>query len=126
MVSGTVRIAATTTERTGLLHTSTCGVEGDPPATLIILSELEIVALAMHPHRDAPYPSPRVQPGAESMEGTIVRRHRAPGEPEFRHEEPTALIEHTATLLGLTALSQNHAARPEWSIVISIKTLAVI
>jgi len=64
----------------------------------------------VHSHRDVPYPSPRVQPGAESMEGTIVRRHRAPGEPEFRHEEPTALIEHTATLLGLTALSQNHAA----------------
>jgi hypothetical protein len=60
------------------------------------------------------------------MEGTIVRRHRAPSEPEFRPEEPTALIEHTAALLGLTARSQNHAARPEWSIVISIKTLAVI
>ena len=90
------------------------------------MRELEIVALTVHAHSDMPNSSPGVQPGPESMKGSIIRGQRAPGEPEFRHEEPTALIEHTATLLGLTALSQNHAARPEWSIVISIKTLAVI
>ena len=51
MVSGTVRIAATTTERTGLLNTSTCGVEGDPPPALIVLSELKVVALTVHADR---------------------------------------------------------------------------
>jgi hypothetical protein len=28
------------------------------------------------------------------MEGTVVRRHRAPGEAECRYEEPSTLIEH--------------------------------
>ena len=42
--------------------------------------ELEIVALTRHPHRDVPDPGPGVQPRAESVEGAVIRGHRAPGE----------------------------------------------
>jgi hypothetical protein len=28
------------------------------------------------------------------VERAVVRRHRAPGEPERRHQEPAALVDH--------------------------------
>jgi hypothetical protein len=43
---------------------------------------------------DVPEPGPRVQPRAESPEGTVVRRSRKPGEAERRHQELAALVEH--------------------------------
>jgi hypothetical protein len=43
-----------------------------PPASLVVLSQLQIEALAVHPHRNAPNPSPRVQPGAENMDGSVL------------------------------------------------------
>ncbi len=35
-------------------------VEGRSPAALVVLRELEIVALTVHPHGDVPNPSPRL------------------------------------------------------------------
>src|SRR5438445_4200816 len=83
---------------------SWASVERGPPPTLVILSQLQIVALAMHPHCDMPDPGPRVEPGPERVERAIVRGHGAPGEAECRDEEPSTLIEH-----GLV----DHLVRPQ-------------
>src|SRR6266403_3729855 len=45
------------------------------PASLVVLSELKVVALAVHPHGDVPGAGPRVQRRAEGMEGTGTRGH---------------------------------------------------
>src|SRR2546426_8364276 len=86
---------------------SWASVERGPPPTLVILSQLQIVALAMHPHCDMPDPGPRVEPGPERVERAIVRGHGAPGEAECRDEEPSTLIEHgllNGKISGLRAL----------------------
>jgi hypothetical protein len=49
--------------RRGVLHARR--VERGSPASLVILSQLQVVALAVHPDCDVPDASPRVQPGAE-------------------------------------------------------------
>src|SRR5437870_9347302 len=59
-----------------------CHVERGPPATLVILSQLKVEALAVHPHSDVSNPSPRVQPRAERVEGAVVGGQRESGEPE--------------------------------------------
>ncbi len=66
------------------------GVEGRSPASVIILSQLQVVALAVHPHGDVPNPGPRLHPRAESMKGAVVGGHRAPGEAQRRYEERPA------------------------------------
>ena len=55
---------------------------------------MEIVALAVHPHGDVSDTGPRIQPGAESVEGAVVRGHRAPGEADSRTQELAALVGH--------------------------------
>src|SRR5690348_9874608 len=70
------------------------GVEGRSPAALVILRELEIVALTVHPHRDMANPSPRVEPGAKGPERPIIRGHGAPGEADSSTEELAVLVKH--------------------------------
>src|SRR2546428_4673524 len=65
-------------------------VERGSPALLVILSQLQIEALPVHPHRDVPNPGPR----AESVECTVVGGHGAPGESDSCPEELTVLVEH--------------------------------
>jgi hypothetical protein len=69
-------------------------VERCAPATLIVLSQLQIIALTVYPHGDVPNPGPRVQPGAKGMERAVVRGHGAPGEADSSTQEPSALVEH--------------------------------
>ena len=65
-----------------------------PPASVIVLSQPQIVALAVHPHRDVPDPGPRIQPGAECVEGADIRRHGAPSESDSSTQERAAWVEH--------------------------------
>ena len=69
-------------------------VESGPPASVIVLSQLQVVALAMHPHRDMSNPGPRVQPRAESAERAVIRGHGTLGEADSHTEELAAWVEH--------------------------------
>src|SRR4029450_474787 len=81
--------------RRGVLHPGR--VEGRSPAALVIACELEVVTLVRHADRDPPDASPRVQPGAEGMEGAVIGGHRAPGEADSSTQELAALVEHGAS-----------------------------
>src|SRR5215467_7163063 len=80
-------------------------VEGRAPALVVILSQLQVAALAMHTHRNAPDPRPRVQPRAQCPERTVVGGHGAPGESYSRSEKLAALVGH-ALLDHLTRLEE--------------------
>src|SRR5262249_11005874 len=69
-------------------------VERRPPAALVVLGQLEVVPLAVHPDGDVADAGPGVEPGAQRPEGPVVRGHRAPGEADCRPEELAALVEH--------------------------------
>src|SRR5207245_5430731 len=69
-------------------------VERRAPAFLVVARELKVVALAVHAHRDAPNPGPRVQPGPKRVERAVVRGHGAPGECECCAKELAALVHH--------------------------------
>jgi hypothetical protein len=69
-------------------------IERRPPASIILLSQLQVIALAVHVHCDVSDPSPRVQPRAESVEGAVRRGHGTPGESKCCPEELAALVEH--------------------------------
>jgi hypothetical protein len=69
-------------------------IEGRPPASVIVLSQLEIVALAVHPYRYSSDACPRIQPCAKCPQGAVVGGHRAPGEANSRAPELAAWVEH--------------------------------
>jgi hypothetical protein len=69
-------------------------VEGRAPPAIVVLRQLQIVALAVHPDRDVADAGPRVEPGPERGERAVVRGHGAPGEAERRDEETAAFVEH--------------------------------
>ena len=71
-------------------------VERRSPAAVVILGELQVEPLPVHPDGNAPDAGPGIQPGAKSVQRTIVGEHRAPGEAESRHQKPAALVEHAA------------------------------
>jgi hypothetical protein len=48
-------------------------VESSSPAPLIVLGQLEIVALPVHPHRDVTYAGRRVEPGPEHLQCPVIR-----------------------------------------------------
>jgi len=56
-----------------------------------LLHALEAVAPGL------PNPRPRVQPGAESVEGTIIGEHGAPGVADSSTQELAAWVEHAIT-----------------------------
>src|SRR5215471_4725924 len=66
-------------------------VEGRTPALVVILGQLQVVALTMHAHRNAPDPRPRVEPRAQCPERTVVGGHGAPGESYSRSQELAAV-----------------------------------
>src|SRR4029453_18000176 len=69
-------------------------VERRPPASVIVLSQLEIVALSVHPHGDVAGAGPGVEPRPERMERAVVRGHGAPGEADSCTEELAAWVHH--------------------------------
>src|SRR5438445_12801288 len=69
-------------------------VEGRAPASVIVLDQLQVVALAVHPHGHVPNSGLRVPPGAQGMQSTVIRGHRAPGEAECCPQELAALVGH--------------------------------
>ena len=75
-----------------VLHPS-C-VERCPPASLIVLGQLEIKALVVHPEGDVADAGPGVQPGAQHVERAVVRRSGEPGEAEGGSQESAPLVEH--------------------------------
>src|SRR4029453_12020842 len=70
------------------------GVEGRAPAALVVLSQLEVKALAVHPDRDPPDTGPGVEPGPQRPESTVVGWVRKPGEAECCSQDPPAGVEH--------------------------------
>ncbi len=83
--------------RRAMLHAR--GAERGPPAPVVILSQLEIVPLPMHPHRDVTNPGPRVQPRAEGVQRSVIRGHRERGKSDGSTQESSALVEHIGKLL---------------------------
>jgi hypothetical protein len=69
-------------------------VERRAPAAFVVLGQLEVEALAVHPDGDVPDAGPGVEPGAQGVERSIVRRHGAPGEADRSTKELAALVEH--------------------------------
>jgi len=59
-------------------------VEGRALAALVVLRQLEVEALAVHPHGDAADARPGVEPVLERRERAIVRRARQTGEADRR------------------------------------------
>src|SRR5262249_27572597 len=80
-------------------------VERRAPAALVVLRQLEIETLTVHPHGDVADAGPGIEPGAQRVQRAVVREHRAAGKADRRHEEPTALVEH-ALLEELVRLEQ--------------------
>ncbi len=62
-------------------------------AALVVLSQLQIVTLAVHPDGDVSDPGPGVEPDPECPEGPVIRRPRDPREAERGEEESTASVE---------------------------------
>ena len=69
-------------------------VERRAPAALVVLSQLKVKALTVHPDGDVADARPRVEPGAERSERAVVRGQRAPGEAESCPQELAAWVEH--------------------------------
>ena len=67
-------------------------VESRPPASFVVLGQLKIEALAVHPNNDVADASPGVQVGAKDMESPVGVRK--PGEAECCSQELAALVEH--------------------------------
>ena len=84
-------------------------VEGRPPAALVVARELEVVPLVRHADCDPADAGPRVEPGAERPEGSVIRRSREGGESECCSEELAALVEHA--LLDDLARLEEHRLR---------------
>src|SRR5215831_17264967 len=80
-------------------------VERRPPAAVVVLRQLEVVALAVHADGDVADAGPRVEPRAKRPERSIIRGARKPGEAECCSQELAALVEHgwvcTVSLLNL-------------------------
>ena len=67
-------------------------VEGRSPPALVVLSQLEVEALPVHPDGDVTDAAPGVEPDSERVEGAVVERVREPSEPECCPQELAALI----------------------------------
>src|SRR5262249_2204184 len=74
-------------------------VEGRSPPALVVLGQLQVVALAVHAHGDVADTGPGVEPGVECPESPVIRGTRKPGEAEGCLPELAALVEHGATRL---------------------------
>jgi len=69
-------------------------VERRPPSALVVLSQLQIKALAVHPSGNVADAGPGIEPRSQSMERRMARGHRASGEANCGSEELAALVEH--------------------------------
>ena len=67
--------------------------EGGSPPALIVLSELQIVPLPVHPNRDSADAIPGIQVGPEGPECSVIRRHGTPGEAYGCPQELATLVE---------------------------------
>src|SRR5262249_18344233 len=73
----------------------TLGVlERRAPAALVVVRQLQVEALAVHPHGHVADAGPGVEPGAQRPERAVVGRHGAGGESDCRPEQLAALVEH--------------------------------
>ena len=59
-------------------------VERRPPTAIVVLGQLQVIPLAVHPDGDVPDAGPGVEPGAECPERWVIGRRRAPGEADSR------------------------------------------
>src|SRR4030095_7790469 len=70
------------------------GEEGRAPAAVVVLRQLQVVALAVHPDGDVPDPGPGVEPGPQRPERAVVGGQRVAGEADSRTQELAALVAH--------------------------------
>jgi len=68
-------------------------VERRAPTPVIVLGQLQIVALAMHPHGHSPDAGPRVQPGTQRPESAVIRGQRKRGKSDCCPQELAAWVE---------------------------------
>ena len=73
-------------------------VERRPPAALVVLGQLKVVALPVHPDSDASDACPRIEPCAEHPESPIMRGTGKTGEAECRDEKSATFVDHLAKL----------------------------
>jgi hypothetical protein len=76
------------------------------PAALVVLRELEVVALAVHADGDGTDAAPGVGIGAERVEGAVIRGHGQGGESDCCSQESAALVDHA--LLDHLVRPQQH------------------
>jgi hypothetical protein len=69
-------------------------VERRSPATLVVLRQLQVEALAVHPDGDVADAGPGVERGAEPVQRAIVGGLREPREAECCSQELAAWVEH--------------------------------
>jgi hypothetical protein len=69
-------------------------VESRAPALLVVPGQLEVVALARHPHNNVADAGPGVEPEPQRPERAIIRGSRKPGEAECCSQESAASVEH--------------------------------
>src|SRR5439155_18849281 len=91
--------------RRGVLHTTR--VERRAPATLVVLGQLQIVALPVHPDDDVADAAPRVEPAVERVEL---------GHPRLKASEAEGHGEKRAAVVRGRLLSSSRARRSSASI----------
>jgi hypothetical protein len=74
-------------------------VERRAPTSLVVLRQLEVIALSVHPHGYVADAGPGVEPLAQRPQRTVTRRYRAPREAERRDEELAALVKHDYSMM---------------------------
>src|SRR5262249_14005085 len=74
-------------------------VERRPPPAFVVLGQLKVVALAVHPGSHAPDACPGVDPRAERPDSTVIRWPLKAGEPERCSQKPAALVEHAYSII---------------------------
>src|SRR5262249_16341717 len=67
-------------------------VERRPPAALVVLRQLEVEALTVHPNSDVADAGPGVEPCVERPESPVIRGTGKPGEAEGCSQKLAALI----------------------------------
>src|SRR5207249_8689805 len=99
------------------------GVERRALAAVVVLRELEVVALVHHADRDSSDAGPRVEPGAQGVERPVVRGSGKPGEAECGSQELAALVQQalmrvsltTAACVGVRLVSRSIWTRYRWA-----------
>src|SRR5262249_7283853 len=81
-----------------------------PPALVIVLRELEVVAWAVHRDSDVSDARPQVQPDAKVPECSIIRRHGGSGEADCCPQELAAWVSRHARSVQKVSLDPSQGS----------------